>query len=71
VSESRLFGQVESYSLEISKPAVIFPSGVAGLKQLNVISLSGVIRSLLLLHWFKVKVILLIPLGQPFDERPR
>lgn len=45
---------------------VIFPSGVAGLKQLNVISLSGVILTLLLLHRFKLKVIPLIVLGIGF-----
>jgi hypothetical protein len=48
--------------------AVIFPSGVAALKQLNVISLSGVILSLLLLHRFKVKVIPLILLGIGFGS---
>jgi chromate transporter len=45
---------------------VLFPSGVAGLKELNVISLSGVILSLLLLHRFKLKVIPLILLGLGF-----
>ena len=48
--------------------AVIFPSGVAGLKQLNAISLSGVILSLLLLHSFKLKVIPLILLGIGFGS---
>jgi hypothetical protein len=47
---------------------VIFPSGVAGLKQLNVISLSGVIVSLLLLQRFKLKVIPLILLGVGFGS---
>jgi chromate transporter len=47
---------------------VIFPSGVAGLKQLNVISFSGVILSLLLLHRFKLKVIPLILLGIGFGS---
>jgi chromate transporter len=47
---------------------VIFPSGVASLKQLNVISLSGVILSLLLLHRFKLKVIPLILLGIGFGS---
>jgi chromate transporter len=42
---------------------MIFPSGVAGLEQLNLISLSGVILSLLLLYRFKLKVIPLILLG--------
>ena len=47
---------------------VIFPSGVAALKQLNVISLSGVILSLLLLQRFKLKVIPLILLGIGFGS---
>jgi chromate transporter len=48
--------------------AVIFPSGVVGLKQLSVISLSGVILSLLLLNRFKLKVIPLILLGLGFGS---
>jgi chromate transporter len=48
--------------------AVIFPSGVAGLQQLNVISLSAVILSLLLVHKFKLKVIPLILLGIGFGS---
>ncbi len=48
--------------------AVIFPSGVAGLKQLNVISLSGVILSLFLIHRLKLKVIPLILLGIGFGS---
>jgi len=46
--------------------AVIFPSGVVGLKQLNVISLSGVILSLFLLYRLRLKVIPLILLGIGF-----
>jgi chromate transporter len=46
--------------------AVIFPSGVAGLKQLNLISLIGVILSLVLLYRFKLTVIPLILLGIGF-----
>jgi chromate transporter len=48
--------------------AVIFPAGVASLKQLNVISLSAVILSLLLLHQLKLKVIPLILLGIGFGS---
>src|SRR5712672_1020830 len=48
--------------------AVIFPSGVAGLKQLNVISMSAVISSLVLLHKFKLRVIPLILLGIGFGS---
>jgi chromate transporter len=47
---------------------VIFSSGVAGLKQLNVISFSGVILSLLLLHRFKLNVIPLILLSIGFGS---
>ena len=47
---------------------VIFPSGVAGLNHLNVMSLSGVILSLLLLNRFKLKVIPLILLGIGFGS---
>jgi chromate transporter len=55
-------GAILDLTLFLGK-AVIFPSGVAGFKQLNVISLSGVILSLFLLHRFKLKVIPLILLG--------
>ncbi len=48
--------------------AVIFPLGVAGLKQLNAISLSEVVLSLFLLHRFKLKVIPLIVLGIGFGS---
>jgi chromate transporter len=47
-------GAILDLTLFLGK-TVIFPSGVAGLKQLNVISLGGVIFSLLLLHRFKRK----------------
>jgi chromate transporter len=58
-------GAILDLTLFLGK-AVIFPSGVAGLRQLNVISLSGVILSLVLLHRFKLKVIPLILLGIGF-----
>src|SRR4029077_12712754 len=60
-------GAILDLTLFLGK-AVIFPSGVAGLKQLSVISLSGVILSLLLLHRFKLKVIPLILLGIGFGS---
>jgi chromate transporter len=60
-------GAILDLTLFLGK-AVIFPSGVAGLKQLNVISLSEVILSLLLLHSFKLKVIPLILLGIGFGS---
>ncbi|HVR25564.1 MAG TPA: chromate efflux transporter [Candidatus Polarisedimenticolia bacterium] len=60
-------GAILDLTLFLGK-AVIFPSGVADLKQLNVISLSGVILSLLLLHRFKLKVIPLILLGIGFGS---
>jgi chromate transporter len=46
--------------------AVIFPSGVAGLKQLNAISLGWAMLSLFLLQRFKLKIIPLILLGIGF-----
>jgi chromate transporter len=55
-------GAILELTLFLGK-AVIFPSGVAGLKQLSVISLSEVILSLFLLHRFRLKVIPLILLG--------
>jgi chromate transporter len=58
-------GAILDLTLFLGK-TVIFPSGVAGLKHLSVISLSGVILSLLLLHRFKLKVIPLILLGIGF-----
>ena len=60
-------GAILDLTLFLGK-GVIFPSGVAGLKQLNLISLSGVILSLLLLHRFKLKVIPLILLGIGFGS---
>ena len=60
-------GAVLDLTLFLGK-AVIFPSGVAGLKQLNVISMSAVVLSLLLLHRFKLKVIPLILLGIGFGS---
>jgi chromate transporter len=60
-------GAILDLTLFLGK-TVIFRSGVAGLKQLNVISLSGVILSLLLLHRFKLKVIPLILLGIGFGS---
>ena len=60
-------GAILDLTLFLGK-TVIFPSGVAGLEQLNVISLSGVILSLLLLHRFKLKVIPLILLGIGFGS---
>jgi chromate transporter len=60
-------GAILDLTLFLGK-AVIFPSGVAGLKQVNVISLSGVILSLLLLHRFKLKVIPMILLGIGFGS---
>jgi chromate transporter len=58
-------GAILDLTLFLGK-AVILPSGVAGLKQLNVISLSEVILSLLLIHKFKLKVIPLILVGLGF-----
>jgi chromate transporter len=60
-------GAILDLTLFLGK-AVIFPSGVANLKQLNVISLSEVILALLLLHRFKLKVIPLILLGIGFGS---
>jgi chromate transporter len=60
-------GAILDLTLFLGK-AVIFPSGVAGLKQLSLISLSGVILSLLLLHRFKLKVVPLILLGIGFGS---
>jgi chromate transporter len=60
-------GAILDLTLFLGK-ALIFPSGVAGLKQLNVIALSGVILSLLLVHRFKLKVIPLILLGIGFGS---
>ncbi len=47
---------------------VIFPSGVVGLKQLDVISLVWALLSLFLLQRFKLKIIPLILLGIGFGS---
>jgi chromate transporter len=60
-------GAILDLTLFLGK-AVIFPSGVAGLKQLNIVSLIAVILSLLLVHRFKLKVIPLILLGIGFGS---
>jgi chromate transporter len=60
-------GAILDLTLFLGK-AVIFPSGVAGLKQLNLISLIAVILSLLLHHRFRLKVIPLILLGIGFGS---
>jgi chromate transporter len=60
-------GAILDLTLFLGK-AVIFSSGVAGLKQLNVISFSGGILSLLLLHRFKLNVIPLILLSIGFGS---
>ncbi len=60
-------GAILDLTLFLGK-AVIFPSGVVGLKQLNLISLIGGILSLLLLYRFKLKVIPLILLGIGFGS---
>jgi chromate transporter len=60
-------GAILDLTLFLGK-AVIFPSGVAGLKQLNMISLIAVMLSLLLLHRFRLKVIPLILLGIGFGS---
>jgi chromate transporter len=60
-------GAILDLTLFLGK-TVIFPSGVAGLKQLNVTSLSEVILALLLLHRFKLKVIHMILLGIGFGS---
>jgi chromate transporter len=48
--------------------ALVFPSGVVGLKQINAISLGLVMLSLLLLQRFKLKIIALILLGIGFGS---
>ena len=60
-------GAILDLTLFLGK-GVIFPSGVAGFKQVNVISLSGVILSLVLCYRFKLKVIPLILLGIGFGS---
>ena len=61
-------GAIVDLTLFLGK-AAIFPAGVVGLKQLNAISLAGVMRlSLLLLEGFKLKIIPLILLGIGFGS---
>jgi chromate transporter len=60
-------GAILDLTLFLGK-AAIFPSGVVGLKQLNAISLGGVILVLLLLHRFKLKIIHVILLGIGFGS---
>ena len=60
-------GAILDLTLFLGK-TIIFSSGVANLKQINMISLSEVILSLLLLHRFKLKVIPLILLGIGFGS---
>jgi chromate transporter len=60
-------GAILDLTLFLGK-AVIFPSRVVGLKQLNAISLIGVMLSLFLLYRFKLKVIPLILLGIGFGS---
>jgi chromate transporter len=47
---------------------VVFPSGVVGLKHLNLISLAWTMLSLFLLHRFKLKIVPLILLGIAFGS---
>ena len=58
-------GAILDLTLFLGK-AVIFPSGVVGLKQLDAISLGWAMLSLLLLQRFKLKIIPLILLGIGF-----
>lgn len=58
-------GAILDLTLFLGK-AVIFPSGVVSLKQLNAISLGWAMLSLLLLQRFKLKVIPLILLSIGF-----
>jgi chromate transporter len=60
-------GAILDLTLFLGK-AVIFPSGVVGLKQLDAISLGWSILSLLLLQRFKLKIIPLILLGIGFGS---
>ena len=60
-------GAIVDLTLFLGK-AAIFPAGVVGLKQLNAISLAGVMLSLLLLQGFKLKIIPLILLGIGFGS---
>jgi chromate transporter len=58
-------GAILNLALFLGK-ALIFPSGVVGLKQLNTISLGWAMLSLFLLQRFKLKIIPLILLGIGF-----
>jgi chromate transporter len=58
-------GAILDLTLFLGK-AVIFPSGVVALKQLNAISLGWAMLSLLLLQRFKLKIIPLILLSIGF-----
>jgi chromate transporter len=60
-------GAILDLTLFLGK-AAIFRSGVVGLKQLNTISLAGVMLSLLLLQRFKLKIIHVILLGISFGS---
>jgi hypothetical protein len=55
-------GAIVDLTLFLGKAAIV-PSGVVGVKQLNAISLAGVMLSLLLLQRFKLKIIHVILLG--------
>src|SRR5258706_13090712 len=58
-------GAILDLTLFLGK-AVVFPSGVVVLKQINPLSLGWVMLSLLLLQRFKLKIIPLILLGVGF-----
>jgi chromate transport protein ChrA len=60
-------GAIVDLTLFLGK-AAIFPSGVVGVKQLNAISVAGVMLSLLLLQRFKLKIIHVILLGIGFGS---
>jgi chromate transporter len=60
-------GAILDLTLFLGK-AAIFPSGVVSLKQLNAISLGGVMLLLLLLQRFKLKIIHVILLGIGFGS---
>jgi chromate transporter len=60
-------GAILDLTLFLGK-AAIFPSGVVGLKQLNAISMAGVMLSLLLLRRFKLKIVDVILLGIGFGS---
>jgi chromate transporter len=60
-------GAILNLTLFLGK-AVVFPSGVVGLKHLNVTSLAWAMLSLLLLQRFKLKIVPLILLGIAFGS---